>query len=103
MANSTAKKRRRPLHSPIPRKEVLQRINRLEGQIKALGRTVEEGDDWLKIFNLVMSIEGSADQVIADLFQRYLESTMEGRMMTDEEKQKHIEIRRIVNMVLRRF
>ena len=71
--------------------------------MKALKRTVEEGDDWDKIFMLAASIEGATDQAIADLFQRYMETVIQGRTLTDEEKQRFMDFRRKLNLVLRRF
>jgi DNA-binding FrmR family transcriptional regulator len=96
-------KERRPLRSPIQRKDILQRINRLQGQIKALARTLEEGDDWDKLFTLAATVEGASDQIIADLFQRYLESVTENRTLTDEEKERFRGFRKKLNLVLRRF
>ena len=66
-------------------------------------RTIEEGDDWGKIFMFAATVEGAADQIIADLFQRYLESLAQGRAVSEEERGRYMDFRRKLNIVMRRF
>ena len=50
------------------------RLSRLGGQVQALRRMVENGDDWKKLLTLAAAIEGAADRVSADFFRGYLDS-----------------------------
>ena len=51
------------------RARVTDRINRLAGQVKALGVMTERGDDWKSLLPLAAAIEGASDSVTAELYQ----------------------------------
>lgn len=56
---------------------VLDRLARLDGQVRALRRLVETSDDFKKILVLCAAIQGASDQVTADLYRCYLETLTE--------------------------
>jgi DNA-binding FrmR family transcriptional regulator len=72
-----------------------RRVARLEGQVKALGRMLGQGD-WKKMLVLAAAIEGAADQVTADLFEGYLSSLLGG-------KEIGTEARKMLDVVLKRL
>jgi DNA-binding FrmR family transcriptional regulator len=55
-------------------KQLKNRLARLNGQITALSRMVDKGEDWVKMLELAAAVEGATDQVTADLFEGYLDS-----------------------------
>jgi DNA-binding FrmR family transcriptional regulator len=66
------------------RERVTDRINRLAGQVKALGVMAEKGYDWKKLLILATAIEGASDKVTAELYQGYLESLTDGKSIAKE-------------------
>lgn len=69
------------------RARVTDRIARLGGQVEALRKMTEAGEDWKKLLVLAAAVEGAADQVAADLFQGYLESLTNGKAIAQEARQ----------------
>ena len=76
--------------------QLLNRIARLEGQVKALRPIAERSNDWRKLLLLASSIEGAVDGVIVDVFERYLDS--KGKM----NKKKTKELRQALKIVLKK-
>ena len=66
------------------RERVTDRINRLGGQVKALGNMAATGEDWNKLLTLAAAIQGASDEVTAELFQGYLESLAGGKEIAQE-------------------
>ena len=66
------------------RERVTDRINRLAGQVKALGVMTERGDDWKNLLPLAAAIEGASDSVTAELYQGFLESLTDGKSIAKE-------------------
>ena len=66
------------------RERVTDRINRLAGQVKALGVMAEKGEDWKKLLVLAAAIEGASDSVTAELYQGFLESLTDGKSIAKE-------------------
>lgn len=60
---------------------VIDRLARLDGQVRALRRMVETSDDFKKILVLCAAIQGASDQVTADLYRCYLEALTENTAM----------------------
>ena len=76
--------------------QLLNRIARLEGQVKGLRRIAEKSRDWRKLLFLASSIEGAVDGVIVDVFEGYLHS--KGKM----NKKKAKELRQALKIVLKK-
>ena len=76
--------------------QLLNRIARLEGQVKALRPIAKRSNDWHKLLLLASSIEGAVDGVIIDVFERYLDS--KGKM----NKKKTKELRQALKIVLKK-
>ena len=66
------------------RERATDRINRLAGQVKALGVMTERGDDWKSLLPLAAAIEGASDSVTAELYQGFLESLTDGKYIAKE-------------------
>ena len=66
------------------RARVTDRINRLAGQVKALGVMTERGDDWKSLLPLAAAIEGASNSVTTELYQGFLESLTDGKTIAKE-------------------
>ena len=80
----------------ISQSKLTQRLARLEGQVKALRIMVDGKGDWEKSIILAVAIEGAADQVTADLFQSFLESSAAGKVVAKD-------ARRVLDIILKRL
>ena len=69
------------------RARVADRINRLAGQVKALGSMTASGADWKKLLTLAAAIEGASDSVTAELYQGFLESLTDGKAIAKEARE----------------
>jgi DNA-binding FrmR family transcriptional regulator len=88
--------------APETQKQLRRRLARLGGQVKALDRMVEGGDDWRKALAVASAAEGALDQVIADLMQGYLQSvTPKGS--NNQDKARYKEFRQALNLALKRL
>jgi DNA-binding FrmR family transcriptional regulator len=71
-----------------------RRPARLGGQVEALGKMVDQGEEWEKMLELAAAVEGAADQVTADLFEGFMDS-LGSKTSKDA--------RRILSLILKRL
>ncbi|MDX2007886.1 MAG: metal-sensitive transcriptional regulator [Meiothermus sp.] len=71
--SATAETQPSPKPSPTTKAQVLNRLRRLEGQVRGLQKMVEEGRDCHDILTLLAGVRSALDATGEIIFETYLE------------------------------
>jgi FrmR/RcnR family transcriptional regulator, repressor of frmRAB operon len=64
--------RRDTVHTAEERSRLLQRVRRLRGQVEAIERSLESDADCAKVMQLIVSVRGAANGLMAELLEDHI-------------------------------
>ncbi|RIH76796.1 Copper-sensing transcriptional repressor CsoR [Calidithermus terrae] len=73
-----ARTQRKPKPTPPTKEQVLNRLKRLEGQVRGLQKMVEEGRDCREILTLLSGVRSALEATGDIIFEAYLEECQAG-------------------------
>lgn len=73
-------------HSPEDKKRALSRVRRIKGQVDALERALEGGEQCLTILQQIASIRGAANGLMGELVEMHLKDELVSGETTPDQR-----------------
>lgn len=81
---------------------VIKRIKRAEGQVRGVGRMVEEDKYCIDIMTQINAVQAALDKVAIELLREHAKHCMASAKSTEEQNIKADELAKVVNRMLSR-
>lgn len=85
----------------IAKQEVLERLSKIEGQIKGIGRMVEEKRYCIEILHQISAVQGALDRVARQTMRQHLESCVADTFQLQDKGQREKKIDELIDMFSR--
>lgn len=85
----------------IAKQEVLERLSKIEGQIKGIGRMVEEKRYCIEILHQISAVQGALDRVARQTMRHHLESCVADTFQLQDKGQREKKIDELIDMFSR--
>lgn len=71
--------------------EIINRLKRIEGQVRGLQRMVDEDQYCIKILNQIAAVRGALDKVTLKIFERHTQGCVKSALKNKEDEEEIIE------------
>ncbi|MDY6822080.1 MAG: metal-sensitive transcriptional regulator [Deferribacterota bacterium] len=83
----------------IKHANTLERLKRIEGQIKGIIRMVEQDKYCIDIINQISAVKGALNQVALMIMQNHVESCLSDAINNADEEEKDAKIEELINTI----